>query len=89
MKNAKRVVDAAGGRLFVFGSVLTEEKPRHVDLLLVYDSSRITAGEACVARSALRTALRKFSVPMDICLLSAREVESSKFIEEESCKPVW
>jgi hypothetical protein len=89
MKNAKRVVDAVGGKLFVFGSALTHERPRDLDLLLVYDANRITAGEACAARSTLRAVLETFSAPMEICLLSAREAESSKFVEEECCRPVW
>ena len=89
MKNAKRVVDAVGGKLFVFGSALTHRRPQDLDLLLVYDGNRITPAEACTARSTLRAALKRFAVPMEICLLSVREAESSNFVEEESCRSVW
>jgi hypothetical protein len=89
LKNAKTVIDDAGGKLFLFGSALVLIESGDIDLLFVYDKNRITAGEACSARRTLNAILAGGGKPVSICLLSNVEAESSTFTSDEGCRLIW
>ena len=89
LKNAKSVIDAGGGKLFLFGSALVLIEPGDIDLLFVYDKNGIIAGEACSARRTLNAIFAGLGKPVSICLLSNVEAESSTFIFDEGCRLVW
>lgn len=76
------VVGAPGIEVYLFGSLLISDKPRDIDLLLVYDPSRITVGEGMAVRRRVREAMvAATGTPADILLLSTSEMKQTGFLE--------
>ncbi len=67
-------------RVFLFGSGKFSRPASDIDLLLVYDSTKIDWKEASDARVQLSSFLGKhFDIEADICLLTDDELSQSKF----------
>lgn len=76
--------------VYFFGSARTDTRPRDVDLVVVWDASRITPLEALALRPMLIAALDdKLPAPLDVTLLSQQEAASSRFPESENAEIVY
>jgi predicted nucleotidyltransferase len=75
------VAGLPGIELYLFGSVLTSERPKDVDLVIVYDPSLVDVDKAIAIRQSLRSGIHEVAgVPADILLLSTSEVEQTNFL---------
>lgn len=76
------VVSVPGTEIWVFGSACQHDTPRDIDLLVVYDDSRISIVEACELRRALaRLVAGSTSIAADILLLTPREVAQTGILQ--------
>jgi hypothetical protein len=72
------------GRLFVFGSWLSSQTPKDLDLVFVYDQSICSPQDAISVRRALiRCGARLGLPPIHVVLLSETESSQCRFIELE------
>ncbi len=77
------VVGLPGIDVYLFGSLLSADTPQDIDVLLVYDPSRITVTQAIPIRQRLREAILKFTeIPADVVLLSVPELEQTQFLKK-------
>jgi len=71
-------------QLFLFGSALTTDSPRDLDILIVYDG---TPEDAVWFRHRLTSKLAAFThCPIHAILLSKNEEIESDFIQKEKCR---
>lgn len=75
--------------IYLFGSGRTSTSPRDVDLLVVWDESRVSPLEASEFRPVLAEGLAINGAPVDIVLLSTSEVISSRFVELEGAELIY
>ncbi len=85
------VNDKNGGiapyKFYVFGSFLREINPLDVDILIVYDQTRVTITTVLQLRRQLCTAFNlKFRIALDVCLLSLKETAGNRFITDENAE---
>jgi predicted nucleotidyltransferase len=67
----------------LFGSALSCEEPRDIDLLLIYDLAQLTVNHAIEVRKRICDALVEATdIPADIVLLSTKEAEETQFLKK-------
>jgi hypothetical protein len=77
-------------RLYLFGSAMRRPNPMDLDLLLVYDESRIRPRAAiCLRDELVRFVEEEFRLPVDVVVLSGWESLQTRFIEAEGAIPIW
>jgi len=77
-------------RIYIFGSGLYKTQPRDIDLLVVYDTQKISVQEVLALRNELsKEVFFKFGVSAHICLLSAKEGEYQIFIAQEKAQKIF
>jgi hypothetical protein len=78
-----------GWQIYIFGSYLTAEDPKDIDVLAAYDSTKISHE---VAFDRLESVARAIGIvagrPVHLTVLSANEVAQVGFVGEESCVEV-
>ncbi|MBE0682487.1 MAG: hypothetical protein IH589_11285 [Anaerolineales bacterium] len=76
-----------GGDCYLFGSALTQNNPRDIDLLLVYDYDKIDLTSVLILKKKLCRVLGEdLGKNIDLCSLSKSESIQSSFIVEENCQ---
>ena len=76
-----------GGDCYLFGSALTQNDPRDIDLLLVYDYSKVDLMKVSILKKKLCQVLGEdLGKKIDLCALSKSEAIQSNFIVEENCR---
>ena len=79
-----------GIKIFLFGSTLSKSTPGDIDLLIVYDASKITPEIVVGIKKRLqKMVFESTNLFVDICMLSLSETRQSKFIQEERCEPLF
>jgi predicted nucleotidyltransferase len=73
---------ADGVDFYLFGSALNSPAPSDIDLLVVYERSRIEPTEAVAFRKQMK---ERIDERLDVCLLSDLECQSNPFIADEGC----
>lgn len=80
-------------RLYVFGSaVLSPDEARDLDLLVVYDRTRVRPDRVyCVISELLSSLGSIVGLPVHPAVLTKEEAEVEHFIEDYDCMPfeVW
>jgi len=67
----------------IFGSALTSGEPRDIDLVLIYDVTRVTVTQAIEVRKKVCDGLvQATGIPADVVLLSSTEAEETKFLSK-------
>jgi predicted nucleotidyltransferase len=70
--------------LYAFGSAARGRTPRDLDLLVVYDKSRLSVTDARSARRQFRDDLRRsLGIHVDVLLMSESEASDNGFVEME------
>ena len=81
---AGAIGDLVGTSIHLIGSARSEEHPADLDLVLVYNAELVSIAQALALRGGLVCFVeREFGLPVDVCLLSTREVEQSSFLLDE------
>ena len=76
-------------RLYLFGSALTCNNPTDIDILVTYDSYKISVEKIIEFRKKMKSEIRaEIGKEADICLLSLKEEERVRFIESEHCSQI-
>jgi predicted nucleotidyltransferase len=76
--------------VYLFGSVLTPERPHDVDVLIVWDEDVLAPRAAAELRPFLAGKLTTaVELPLHIILLSKREAAQSRFVEEERATRIY
>lgn len=75
--------------MWIFGSALTTESPRDLDVLLVYDEAVVPPHDAYALGDWLYDCIDQGSLRCSIILLSRREHAASRFAVEEAATQVW
>lgn len=90
-KIAKTVISwKEGYQLYLFGSVTRKNSfIGDLDVLIVYDPSRIVLEDLKALRSAICTLVQnRYDLQTDFCCLTNSEARSSNFIREERAKRI-
>lgn len=75
------------GDCYLFGSVLTQENPRDIDILIIYDHYKINLTSVSLLKKKLRQSVeRDLDKKVDLCTLSKSEAVQSNFVVEEKCQ---
>lgn len=71
---------------YIFGSILYKKEPNDIDLLIVYDQTKVDITEVIRLKHKLIRAINKtIKKKIDVCTLSYSEASQSNFIMEENC----
>jgi predicted nucleotidyltransferase len=89
--SAKQCEDAVGPfKLYLFGSALKGQTPKDIDLLIIFDVSKISFEVAISLKNLLFEKLMvELNIPVDICLLSSDEVIGNPFIQDEGARLIF
>jgi predicted nucleotidyltransferase len=87
----KTVVDSSAGldSVWLYGSALTVDDPRDLDLLAIYDRKLIDPIDAHGLAAEIEGSLAPTPIPVTVLLLHRREHLSSRFAEMERAERVW
>ncbi len=89
-ESVRRATNFSGVSLFLFGSALRQSEPQDIDLLIVYDKTRVDIALARSMRIGLSHAVAAdFGLAADVCLLTKEEASESDFIQAERCEMLW
>lgn len=78
-----------GFSIYLFGSILSKKRPNDIDVLITYNSKVVNIERAIEFRKYIKNKLEKSSnLSVDICLLSDKENEQSRFSYEEDAKKI-
>lgn len=81
---SKAGIEIGGVRIYAFGSALVSGAPRDVDLLIVFDPTKVQIDTVLgFRRDVCRSGSVVFALPFDVCLLTEGEARNNRFLEDE------
>jgi predicted nucleotidyltransferase len=72
-------------QFYLFGSALSEPDPADMDVLVVYEKSRVSVPEILALRREISAA---HGSRIDVTLMSDEEARTNSFISDERCVPL-
>jgi len=72
-------------KIYLFGSAKSSNNYNDIDLLIVYKDNSVNIVDILLLRKKIADKLKSiYEVGIDICILSEKENEETKFIEKEN-----
>lgn len=70
--------------------MLVREDPHDIDLVIVYDSGKISVDRALDLRVCIQRGIAEISdLSVDVLLLSEREAQNNPLLREEAALLIW